>query len=68
MSAFTWMPGGYQSDSWTASETGQGCWETKAAAATTRAGLHLENTTEHTQTSSIINKRMVKMCPADGIT
>lgn len=45
---FTWLSGGCRSDSLTAGERGRGCWETKTAAATTRAERHLEDDT-HTQ-------------------
>lgn len=48
-SAHTWVSCWCQLDSWTAGERGRGCWETKAAAATTPAGRHLEdNITKHT--------------------
>lgn len=48
-SAHTWVWWWCQLDSWTAGERGRGCWETKAAAATTPAGRHLgDNITKHT--------------------
>lgn len=48
-SAHTWVLCWCQLDSWTAGERVPGCWETKAAAATTPAGRHLEdNITKHT--------------------
>lgn len=66
---FTWMSGGCQSDSLTAGERGRGCWETKAAAATTRAERHLEDDT-HTQFTmtrlKLVRKKKINKRWMDG--